>query len=400
MNTLYITDLDGTLLEDDQSLSNDTIKIMNRLIEEGVMITYASARSYLTAHKVTQSIHFKLPVIVQNGAFIDTPDGQEILGHYLDSHVLDVLKNKDVSPIVYFKDEDIHFSYLKDSDKKGIHYFVDTHENDPRKKPVDHYHELYKKGIYYVLVIDEYDKLLPIYDQLKNQYHVILDQDLYSHEYWLEIMSKDASKASGIEELKKMIHCDRVIVFGDGKNDIEMFKVADHSCAVVNGDDVLKEVADEIIYKSVAEYIWREEHMIYPALIEDLETVYHYICILENKEIDKEYFKQAYIKGLEDENTFYFLHEHGFISMHITYYLHHNGPTGEVVELVVDPEYRSQRIGEQLLKYIEDLGEELGLEEICLCTSTYRKQAHKFYELHGYVMNHYNYIKKLNCFFK
>ena len=400
MNTLYITDLDGTLLEDDQTLSTDTIKMINRLIEEGVMITYATARSYLTASKVTQPLHFKLPVIVQNGTFIDTPEGEEVIGHYLDTSILDTLKDEDVSPIVYSKDKEIHFSYLKDSTNKGIHYFLDTHLNDPRKNPVENYQALYQEGIYYVLLIDEYDKLLPLYNKLKEDYHVILDQDLYSHEWWLEIMNKEASKATAIETLKRKMQCDEVIVFGDGKNDLEMFEKAEHSVAVSNADDCLKEHADEIIYKSVAEYIWRKEHMIYPALIEDLETVYRYICILENKEIDKDYFKQAYLKGLEDENTFYFLHEHGFISMHITNYLHHDHPTGEVVELVVDPEYRSQKIGEQLLNYIEELGEELGLEEICLCTSTYRKQAHKFYERHGYIMNHYNYIKKLNCFFE
>lgn len=400
MNTLYITDLDGTLLEDDQTLSDDTIKTINRLIEEGVNITYASARSYLTASKVTEPLHFKLPVIVQNGTFIDTPKGKEIIGHYLDTSILDKLKKEDVSPIVYSKDKEIHFSYLKDSDNKGIHYFLDTHLNDPRSNPVENYQALYQEGIYYILLIDEYDTLLPLYNKLKEDYHVILDQDLYSHEWWLEIMNKEASKATAIEALKRRMHCDEVVVFGDGKNDLEMFKNADHSVAVSNADDCLKEHADEIIYKTVAEYIWRKEHMIYPALIEDLDTVYRYICILENKEIGKEYFKQAYLKGLEDENTFYFLHEHGFISMHITYYLHHDHPTGEVVELVVDPEYRSQKIGEQLLNYIEELGKELGLEEICLCTSTYRKQAHKFYENHGYIMNHYNYIKKLNCFFE
>ena len=123
MNTLYITDLDGTLLEDDQTLSKETIKTINRLIEEGVMITYASARSYLTASQVTEPLHFKLPVIVQNGTFIDMPDGEEIIGHYLDINILDKLKGKDVSPIVYSKNKEIHFSYLKDTDNKGVHYF-------------------------------------------------------------------------------------------------------------------------------------------------------------------------------------------------------------------------------------------------------------------------------------
>ena len=82
------------------------------------------------------------------------------------------------------------------------------------------------------------------------------------------------------------------------------------------------------------------------------------------------------------------------ILFYIHHYLHHNSNTGEIVELVVNPEYRNQKIGENLLKFIENLAREKSLEEIELSTSTYRKNAHRFYERNGYLMNHYNYTKK------
>ena len=59
------------------------------------------------------------------------------------------------------------------------------------------------------------------------------------------------------------------------------------------------------------------------------------------------------------------------------------------------PEYRGLRIGQHLIKTIEEIAKEKGLEQIELSTSTYRKKAHHFYEAHGYVKDHYNYTKNL-----
>lgn len=40
MTTLYVTDLDGTLMRTDKTLSRYTLETVNRLIDEGMLITY------------------------------------------------------------------------------------------------------------------------------------------------------------------------------------------------------------------------------------------------------------------------------------------------------------------------------------------------------------------------
>ena len=52
MKTLYVTDLDGTLLEPDKSIKPENLKLINQLIDEDVNITYATARSLITAKQV------------------------------------------------------------------------------------------------------------------------------------------------------------------------------------------------------------------------------------------------------------------------------------------------------------------------------------------------------------
>ena len=68
--TLYVSDLDGTLLTPREDLSPFTIRVLNRLVEQGVAFTYATARSQHSADVVTRGLTKSLPVIIYNGAFI------------------------------------------------------------------------------------------------------------------------------------------------------------------------------------------------------------------------------------------------------------------------------------------------------------------------------------------
>ena len=56
-----------------------------------------------------------------------------------------------------------------------------------------------------------------------------------------------ASKSNAIIQLQKLLNCEKVISFGDGKNDIDMFKISDESYAVQNADDELKEYTTAVI---------------------------------------------------------------------------------------------------------------------------------------------------------
>lgn len=73
MTTLYVTDLDGTLMRTDKTLSRYTLETVNRLIDEGMLITYATARLFQSAYEITKDIHFNLPVITRNGTVFADP---------------------------------------------------------------------------------------------------------------------------------------------------------------------------------------------------------------------------------------------------------------------------------------------------------------------------------------
>ncbi|MCI9051925.1 MAG: HAD hydrolase family protein [Lachnospiraceae bacterium] len=56
MRTLYVTDLDGTLMWDDKTISNEGVAILNNLLSHGIFLTYATARSLSSASEITKSI--------------------------------------------------------------------------------------------------------------------------------------------------------------------------------------------------------------------------------------------------------------------------------------------------------------------------------------------------------
>lgn len=70
MKTLFVTDLDGTLMRSDLTVSDFSVNTINSLVEQGISFTYATARSIVSARTITSELKLKLPVITRNGAVL------------------------------------------------------------------------------------------------------------------------------------------------------------------------------------------------------------------------------------------------------------------------------------------------------------------------------------------
>ena len=267
---LYVSDLDGTLLRMDQTLSRFTVDTINSLVERGMIFSYATARSYVTARRVTQGLSSKIPVIVYNGSFImENGTDHKLLANFFsasDAHrILDLLLAHKIYPIVYsYVDGVERFVYCPQHESPGMKVFQDTRRGDVRDFPVQSTDMLYQGEIFHFTCIDEAEKLYPLYQVLKDSFPCVYHVDIYSGEQWFEIHPARATKADSVLELKKMLNCDRVICFGDAKNDLSMFSLADECYAVANADPELKKMATAVIGSheddSVAK--WLLEHYI------------------------------------------------------------------------------------------------------------------------------------------
>lgn len=254
-NTLYVTDLDGTLLNRSDRINPKSIEIINRLVEQGMLFTYATARSLVSAAVVTEGLSANIPVIAYNGAFIMQPATGEILSQEkFDGEEISVVKavldEYDVNLLVYsFIDGVEKVSWIAGKENEGIRRYLDSRKGDRRLNPVKNKRELYQGDMFYFTCIGEKEELQPIYKIFSedDRYHCTFQQELYRPEFWCEIMPARATKAYAIQKLKKIWNCDKVISFGDAINDIPMFEVSDEAYAVENAVEELKALATGVI---------------------------------------------------------------------------------------------------------------------------------------------------------
>lgn len=260
---LYVTDLDGTLLNSKGFVSNESARIINELTKSGVEFAFATARSYFSMSAVTAGIKKKTPNIIYNGMFIvDAESGERLFdyGNYMRGECLakaiSVLEEHDISPLVYAqKESGEKVTWHSDKETTGMQRYFETRPNDIRLTPTKDRDELFGGDIFYLTCIQEHgrEKFKAAYDKLVtvDGLTVMLQQDIYySDDCWLEITPSSASKALAIDFLKEKLDCDRLVVFGDGINDMSMFKIADECYTTENAVDELKEIATGVIGKN------------------------------------------------------------------------------------------------------------------------------------------------------
>ncbi len=253
--TLYVSDLDGTLLNTRSFIGPKSLELINGLVAQGMCFTYATARSLTSASRVARGLTLHGPVITFNGAFIlDPATGARLSSEFFSaSEALSIqttLADCGISPTVdAFVDSVLRKSWMPAHENAPMRHYIGSRPGDPRMRPVDSTAALYAGEIFYFTCIGERDDLLPAYERFRHdaRFTCTFQQELYRTEYWLEIMPREATKANAILKLKERLGCSRVVCFGDAVNDIPMFRMADECYAVANAVDALKEIATGVI---------------------------------------------------------------------------------------------------------------------------------------------------------
>ncbi len=257
--TLYVSDLDGTLLLPEECLSPFTAETVRKLCGEGMLFSYATARSLSTAKKVTGALGaLHLPVIVNNGgAIVDAANGKILEAVYFTEEetafVKKVLDEEGLTPIVYTRPGDMAesecVSYVNENLSHAKAFYLNSRKNDERLQTVAR-EQLYAGRIFYVATMEDSREVCEkAYERIiaDGRFASYLYKDVYSEGWYFEVGPARTTKANAIRRLKELYGCDRVVAFGDGKNDLPMFRMADESYAVENADESLKNAATAVI---------------------------------------------------------------------------------------------------------------------------------------------------------
>lgn len=253
--TLYVSDLDGTLMHKDLKISDFSVKTINALVGKGVAFTYATARSISSAGTITKDLKLNLPVITRNGAVLaDNNTGKIIEKALFTEKEVEMLK--DMLPELpktgfvscYFGDDmkKVFAGSLHTAELQG---YLDYYKDDTSVVTVSALSEMFMGNPGYVTIIGNKVEIEPLYLRTReyNGWECLFQKDVYRDEYWLEIAPRNSTKAKSILKLKEEYGFDKLVVFGDSANDITMFKIADEAYAVSNAVDELKALATGII---------------------------------------------------------------------------------------------------------------------------------------------------------
>ena len=264
MSTLYISDLDGTLLNENARLSEFTTSTLNALISDGLLFSVASARSIISAGGILDNAGLKLPGIFMNGALLCEPDSGLTIDYAtinsdVSQKMVDDFNMFDRPPTVFtFNGDYIHDKYLSKICVRsgGLKHKADKDFYENRKNKYSSYEitdNFSFNNVIYMNGMDDYNTMKKICDRI-SQYNEIrceLYLDVYTQLWLLECHSAAATKANRALELKQKIGADKLVVFGDNYNDIEMMDCADQAIAVSNAADEVKEHADIIIDSNI-----------------------------------------------------------------------------------------------------------------------------------------------------
>ncbi|MCL2020410.1 MAG: HAD family hydrolase [Oscillospiraceae bacterium] len=295
--TLFLSDLDGTLLNYAAKLKPRSAEMLNRMISKGVLFSYATARGFQTSRKLTAELNVNLPLITMNGAIICEPKtGKPLTGNFPAPEslnlALDFFKELKETPLIYsFLDGKERVSFIGGDTKRIAKYLADR-KGDERFRPCKSYEELFAGEIYYCTLINplsNIEKLKNIFSP-KNGFSNVHYEDVYNKDFLFEAFKAGVSKATALLELKKLTGADKVIAFGDNLNDIPMFEAADECYAVENAVTELKAIATGVIASN--------EEMGVPVFIEKSTTkVWDYTPPVFNPERFKSVITDNFISG-------------------------------------------------------------------------------------------------------
>lgn len=269
--TLYASDLDGTLLRSDKTLSDETISTLNRLIADGVMFTYATARSFASAAPLVSALKLTSPAVIFNGVFVvDPKTGEHLIENVFSEESFEIARDyfisNDLAPLVYsFIDGRERVSYLKDRPDE-VRGYVESRRNDKRLRPVRSYRELFKGNVFYFTLLNPKDPVeMDAVFSRENGFTRNYMQDTYDDSMWYEIFGSEASKAGALRQAAELVNAKELVCFGDNKNDMSMILSADVGVAVGNACEELKQNADAVIgtndEDAVAEFIRQRENV-------------------------------------------------------------------------------------------------------------------------------------------
>ena len=259
---LICTDLDGTLLRKDKSVSKENIEAIEYFKKEGGLFTFVTGRMPYTSKKIYEMVKPNAPIGCINGGGVfdfekdeylwmqTLPEEAFELVEFIEKEIPDIGVQVNTSRVIYFTKDNpamVRFRQLT-----GAEYITAEYGNI--KEPI-------AKMIFAHL---EDEKVLKVAELLDRHPKAEMFDFIRSERTLYEVLPKGISKAVALSKLAEILGVNKTVAIGDYNNDVTMIKSATVGVAVDNACDAAKAVADVITVN-------HEEHAI-AKIIQDIDS--------------------------------------------------------------------------------------------------------------------------------
>jgi Cof subfamily protein (haloacid dehalogenase superfamily) len=250
---MIVTDLDGTLLRRDKTISEYTASVFDRCRNAGIKIIFATARPVRAVVKWLNMDIQSDACIYHNGAVIKIGDElfqEKGIEHDVVNKLLGEAKQLNNMRIAAEISDILYANFDASTIWLGVEYIMTDFCNLP-KLPAD-------KIIFITTDKVDINKIEQLFNE--NLYWEISENEV------LMVMNKNARKRNAINEIANHfgISLTEIAAFGDDYNDIEMLRDCGIGVAVANAIDEAKAAADYICDTNENDGVakWLEENVL------------------------------------------------------------------------------------------------------------------------------------------
>ncbi len=273
MKHLFVTDMDGTLLNEHSKVSPVSAKIISDLSRQGALITVATARTPATVEPLLDGTYTSLPAIVMTGAAMWDRNNRSYVNTHpfdgdADHQLLAVMRSEGIEPFVYtffdgnpllhvFRNSPLSDNDIRFMDERRVSGLKEFHIDQPM--PEGGHTMLF-------FAMGPRERIFAAADKIRalRICSVSAFTDIFGEDTGiLELFAPGVSKASAVQALKSQTGADRLIVYGDNLNDLPMMAVADESVAVANALPEVKAAATRVIGSNTADAVARDIMQVY-----------------------------------------------------------------------------------------------------------------------------------------
>jgi len=257
MIKLVVSDLDGTLLNSEKTISNENILAVKKLKENKVAFCIATGRLHASAKAISDKLDNEFPIISCNGALVKDIKNNVTL------HMNDISSQKalQINKIIEELGVRYHFYtetsvFTKELSNSALWYHTENamqtkDENKVNVVITENMEEMAGKtqGILKFIAFPHTESLKAILKKkLLDIGNLTISQSSSEN---IEIMMEGVSKGDAIKKILENYDLDikNVMVMGDQSNDLSMFECAKIKIAMNNGTEQLKN-ASTFISKS------------------------------------------------------------------------------------------------------------------------------------------------------